>query len=70
MNKSKFLELDNKKIPVRELMITDGVYIDTNGNSNYSSKEEIAAWKRAVETRGLAWVLPRFFQRKQFTKVN
>ena len=54
MPKPNFVESNDKKIPVRELMIDSGIHIDSDGQSHYATQEEVVAWKYVVERNGLS----------------
>lgn len=47
-----------------------GVYIDTEGNSQFSSPEEVREWQFVVAAKGLAYALYRFFNRSEFPKIQ
>lgn len=70
MNRPKFIEHSGRKVPISELMAEYGVHIDTDGNSNFASEEEIRVWQFVVEKMGLAYALHRFFNREEFPKID
>lgn len=70
MKRPKFIEQGGIKVPVNELMTEYGVHIDTDGNSNFASEEEIRVWQFVVEKMGLAYALHHFFKREDFPKID
>lgn len=61
---------NGRSVKITGMRAETGVYIGTDGKSQFSSPEDVMTWRRARETMGLLRAVLYFFNRKDLPQVK